>query len=205
VVAVTEWQLFEPGTTPECTTPAWYEGRERAPHLEEGAHRDRLLLAADMVRDAVDRFGVRSVVDLGCGDGGLLSLLQGLSFERDVPMWGYDLQRTNVNPAVLERNVDVRYGDVVAGEVEWGELAVTTEMLEHLVDPVEFVRRIARHARYMVASSPRTETGDSHYEFHCWAWDEPGYRAMVERGGFEVVRHEGVGMFQVLLCRSLLA
>lgn len=202
---MTEWQLFEPGTVPDCTTPTWYEGRERAPHLEEGAHRDRLLLAADMVRDAVDRFGVRSVVDLGSGDGGLLSLLQPYSFDTDTPMWGYDLQRSNVNPAVLERNVDVRYGDVVAGEVEWGELAVATEMIEHLVDPVEFVRKIARHARYMVASSPRTETGDSHYEFHCWAWDEPGYREMVERGGFEVVRHEGVGMFQVLLCKSLLA
>jgi hypothetical protein len=163
------------------------------------------MLAADMVWDAIDRFGVRSVVDLGCGDGGLLSVLQPLSFERDVPMWGYDLQRTNVNPAVLERNVDVRYGDVVAGEVEWGDLAVCTEFLEHLVDPVEFVRKVARNTQYMVASSPRTETGNSHYEFHCWAWDEPGYEAMAERGGFEVVRHEGVGMFQVLLCKSLLA
>lgn len=196
---MTEWQLYEPGTVPECTTPAWYEGRARAPHLEEGAHRDRLVLAADMVRDAVDRFGVRSVVDLGCGDGGLLSLLQGLSFERDVPMWGYDLQRTNVNPAVLERNVDVRYGDTVAGEVEWGELAVCTEFLEHLLSPHEFVRRVGKNSRVIVASSPFTETDKSHYEHHVWAWDVPGYRALIEQAGYHVERHETTSMFQVLL------
>ncbi len=195
---MTEWQLYEPGTIPDCTTSAWYEGRARAPHLEEGAHRDRLLLAADMVRDAVDRFGVQSVVDLGCGDGGLLSLLQPLSFETDTPMWGYDLQRTNVNPAVLERNVDVRYGDVVAGEVEWGELAVCTEMLEHLLEPHEFVRRVGERSRVIVASSPFTETGASHYEFHTWAWDMPGYRALIEQAGYHVERHETTSMFQVI-------
>jgi 2-polyprenyl-3-methyl-5-hydroxy-6-metoxy-1,4-benzoquinol methylase len=196
---LTEWRLFEQGTTPEHTTPAWYEGRARAPHLEEGAHRDRLLLAADMVRDAVDRFGVRSVVDLGCGDGGLLSLLQETSFERDVPMWGYDLQRTNVNPAVLERNVDVRYGDVVAGEVEWGELAVATEMLEHLLDPHEFVRRVGARSRVIVASSPFTERPGSAYEFHTWCWSIEGYRALIEQAGFHVERHETTSQFQVII------
>jgi 2-polyprenyl-3-methyl-5-hydroxy-6-metoxy-1,4-benzoquinol methylase len=195
---MTEWQLFEPGTVPECTTSAWYEGRERAPHVDQEAHRGRLVLAADMVRDAIDQYGVRSVVDLGCGDGGLLSLLQPYSFEHDVPMWGYDLQRSNVNPAVLERGVDVRYGDAVHGQVEWGELAVCTEFLEHLVTPHEFLAWVRSHARVIVASSPFTETGQSHYEFHTWAWDMPGYRALVEHAGFEVVRHETTSMFQVI-------
>lgn len=196
---MTEWRLFLEGEIPHCTTPEFYEGRARAPHLEEGAHRDRLLLAADMVRDAVDRFGVRSVVDLGCGDGGLLSLLQETSFERDVPMWGYDLQRTNVNPAVLERGVDVRYGDAVNGEVEWADLAVCTEFLEHLLSPHEFVRRIGAHSRVIVASSPFTETDQSHYEFHTWAFDMAGYRALVEQAGFHIERHETTAMFQVLM------
>lgn len=196
---MTEWRLFPEDTVPECTLPAWYEGRARAPHLEEGAHRDRLLLAADMVRDAVDRFGVRSVVDLGSGDGGLLSLLQPFSFEMDTPMWGYDLQRSNVTPAVLERNVDVRLGDVVAGEVEWGELAVATEMLEHLLDPHDFVRRVGAHSRVIVASSPFTETDQSHYEFHTWAFDMDGYRALIEQAGYHVERHETTSMFQVVL------
>lgn len=196
---MTEWRLFPEGTVPECTLPSWYETRARAPHLEEGAHRDRLLLAADMVRDAIDRFGIRSVVDLGSGDGGLLSLLQPLSFESDTPMWGYDLQRSNVTPAVLERNVDVRLGDVVAGEIEWGELAVCTEMLEHLLDPHEFVRRVGAHSRVIVASSPFTERPGSAYEFHTWCWSIEGYRALIEQAGFHVERHETTSMFQVIL------
>lgn len=199
---MTEWQLFESGTVPECTTPAWYEGRERAPHVDQDAHRGRLVLAADMVRDAIDQYGVRSVVDLGCGDGGLLSLLQPYSFEHDVPMWGYDLQRSNVNPAVLEREVDVRFGDAVNGAVEWGELAVCTEFLEHLVDPHGFVRRVGEHARVIVASSPFTETDQSHYEFHTWAFDMAGYRALIEQAGYHVERHETTSMFQVILGRK---
>lgn len=200
---MSEWQLFEPGTVPECTLPSWYETRERAPHVDQPAHRARLELAADMVRFAVDQYQVRSVVDLGCGDGGLLSLLSSCSFEHDVPMWGYDLQRSNVNPAVLEREVDARYGDVVAGDVEWGELAITTEMLEHLLEPHEFVRRIAQQSQVIVASSPFIETDQSHYEHHVWAWDVPGYRSLIEQAGYHVERHETTSMFQVILGRKL--
>jgi 2-polyprenyl-3-methyl-5-hydroxy-6-metoxy-1,4-benzoquinol methylase len=197
---VTEWQLFETGTVPEWTTPQWYSGRERAPHVEQSAHRGRLLLAADMATQAIHNDStLKSLVDLGCGDGGLLALFQPLSFERDVPMWGYDLQESNVAPAVAERDVDVRYGDVVAGDIEWGDVAVTTEMLEHLLDPHEFVRRIAQHSRVIVASSPFTETDQSHYEFHVWAWDQAGYIALIEDAGFHVARHQTVDMFQVIM------
>lgn len=183
-----EWQLFPPGTIPEWTTPAWYADRERAPHLEQGLHQGRLRLTAAMVRAA----NPADVVDLGAGDGGLLSLI------RDIPAWGYDLQPTNLDGAT-ERGVDVRYGDVVEGNIDWAELAVATEMLEHLVDPHRFVRRIADHARWIVASSPWTETGQSAYEFHTWCWDQDGYRALLEQAGFRVRRHETVDMFQVIL------
>lgn len=197
---MTEWQLFEPGTIPEWTTPQWYSDRERAPHVEQSAHRGRLLLAAEMATQAIQADPtLKSLADLGCGDGGLLALLQPLSFDRDVPMWGYDLQETNVRPAVAEREVDVRYGDVVAGDIEWGDIAVTTEMLEHLLDPHEFVRRIAQHSRVIVASSPFTETDQSHYEFHVWAWDISGYIALIEQAGYEVARHQTVDMFQVVM------
>jgi len=185
---VAEYRLFPEGTIPEHTTPSWYADRERAPHLEQGIHQGRLHLTAQMVRAA----NPADVVDLGSGDGGLLTLI------RDIPAWGYDLQPSNLDGA-RERGVDVRYGDVVDGDIEWAELAVATEMLEHLVDPHDFVRRIAAHAEWIVASSPWTETADSHYEFHCFAWDMDGYRALIEQAGFQVVRHEKADMFQVIL------
>lgn len=183
-----EYRLFPEGTIPEYTQPAWYAKRERAPHLEQGAHQGRLHLTAAMIRAAQPA----TVVDLGAGDGGLLSLI------RDIPSWGYDLQPSNLDGA-WDRGVDVRYGDVVTGNIDWAELAVATEMLEHLVDPHGFVKRIAEHAKWIVASSPWTETDQSFYAYHCWAWDLDGYRALIEQAGFEVVRHEQADMFQVIM------
>jgi 2-polyprenyl-3-methyl-5-hydroxy-6-metoxy-1,4-benzoquinol methylase len=194
---VTAWRLFEEGTVPPWTTAEWYAGRDRAPHVDEAVHKDRLLLAARMVDDAARDRGFPTLVDLGCGDGGLLWLLA----QSLVPLdraWGYDLQQSNVAPGVKERHVDVRYGDVVNGEIEWGEIAVATEMLEHLVDPHAFVRRIAEHSRVLVASSPHTERPGNAYEFHTWAFDLEGYHELLEQAGYEVVAHETTGMFQVI-------
>jgi len=187
-----EWRLFEPNTTPECTTPEWYADREHAPHLEDG-HRPRLQAAASLVAQAAITLDAATVVDLGAGDGGLLSLLGPA-----LTAWGYDLQPTNI-AAAAGRGVDVRYGDVLADDVEWGQIAVCTEMLEHLVDPHGLVRRIGERAQALVCSSPRDERPGAAYEHHCWAWDMPGYRAMVEAGGWSVIRHMPVGRFQVLL------
>lgn len=212
-----EWQLFDEGTVPEWTQPSWYEGRERAPHLEQDLHRPRLLEAAEQVNAAAEKYGCDSVVDLGAGDGGLLQLLYAGKHSRwnGINAWGYDLQPTNVAGA-KERGVPVFHGNVIAGveflgrseggteqtlPIDWGQIAVATEMLEHLLDPKAFVREIAAHARVLVASSPHTERPGNAYGFHTFAWDLDGYRALMEQAGFEVVRQEPVGMFQV--CTSV--
>lgn len=190
-----EWQLFEPGTVPEYTTPEWYLGRDRAPHLDEEMHRPRLELAARYVAELAGEYGCASVVDLGAGDGGLLSLLAEQA--PGLEAWGYDLQPTNVAGAI-ERGVHVARRDVIARVPAWGEIAVATEMLEHLLDPHAFIQRIARRAAVLVASSPWTETPEAHYGYHTWAWDQDGYRALLEHAGFQVARHEVTGMFQVI-------
>jgi hypothetical protein len=187
-----EWRLFPEGTIPEYTRPEWYAGREHAPHLEQVGHRDRLMATASLVARAA-MGGRRTLVDLGAGDGGLLSLLGPA-----VAAWGYDLTPENLQ-AAKERGVDVRLGDVVEGDVEWGQIAVCTEMLEHLVDPHGFVRRIAQHAEALVCSSPWLERPGSAYEFHTWCWDLDGYRALVEQAGFRVLRQQYVHGFQLIL------
>lgn len=194
-----EWQLFQPDTVPECATADWYAGREAAPHLEQPVHRERLLLAASCAMSMVHRFRLESVVDLGAGDGGLLSLLP-LEILGGPRSWGYDLQPANVE-AAARRGVRVELRDVVASEPEWADVAVATEMLEHLVDPAAFLARIRQNCRFLVVSSPWDETGERHYEFHLWAWDTVGYEELISRAGFEIMRHEPVGRFQVLLAR----
>jgi hypothetical protein len=189
---MSEWRLFEDGTVPECTTADWYAGRERAPHLEEESHRPRLLRSSSLAAQLAMNHNLRTLVDLGAGDGGLLSLL-GPAMRG----WGYDLAPANVE-AAKGRGVDVRQGDVVEGPVEWGQIAVATEMLEHLVDPHAFVRTIAANVKALVCSSPWNERPGAAYEFHTWAWDFDGYRALVEQAGLEVVNHDAVGPFQVI-------
>jgi len=190
---VAEWRLFEEGTVPECTTAAWYLGREHAPHLEQELHRGRLVKAANLVAQAALSLNLRTVVDLGAGDGGLLSILGPA-----LTGWGYDLAPANVQ-AAKSRDVDVRLADVLADPVDWGEIAVATEMCEHLIDPYRFVKTVYENTRALVASSPWNETPASHYEFHTWAWDMDGYRALMEQAGWVVRHHERVSMFQVLL------
>ena len=192
-----EARLFAEGTVPECTTATWYQGRESAPHLEQPGHRERLFLAASFVAEAVHAHGAGSVVDLGSGDGGLLSLLPPAEYAGP-ETWGYDLCPANV-AAAAERGVHVELLDVIAGEPRWADVAVATEMLEHLIDPHSFLRRVREHCRFLVASSPWDETAEQHYEFHTWAWDPPGYIAMLDEAGWRVIYLEPVGRFQVVL------
>jgi SAM-dependent methyltransferase len=189
---VHEWRLFDEGTVPEHTRPGWYVGRGHAPHLEEG-HRPRMEYAAAFIAEAAFSRGLRTVVDLGAGDGGLLSLL-GPAFTAH----GYDLMPENIR-AAKERGVDVRFGDVLEDNIEWADIAVCTDMLEHLVDPHRFLRSLPDRVKVLVCSSPRDERPGAAYEFHTWAWDMDGYRALVEQAGFTVQRHRPVDRFQVIL------
>ena len=184
-------RFFEAETIPEHTTTTWYEQRERAPHLEQSGHRGRLELAASFVRQAVADYGATSLSDMGAGDGGLLSLVQG-----EIDTWGYDLMPANVEAAQRERGVNVTRADILQDDVAYGDLAVFTEVLEHLIDPHQVVAECP--SRLVVASCPDNETRDCHYEFHTWGWDMAGFRALFEQGGYEVVRHESIG-FQVLM------
>ena len=199
---MTEYRFYPDGIPP-VSTFEFHEHRERAAHLEQPVHRPRLLKAAEFVGEAVTR--LRSglpksvtVSDLGCGDGGLLSIVQGLP---RVSAWGYDFAPANVagwaERGVSAEAVDVFNGD--RGRVDLGDVTVMTEVLEHLADPHEAVRWVAGGSRFLVASSPWGETPDYHDECHSWAWDLDGYRALVEQGGFRVLRQEKVSWFQVVL------
>lgn len=196
-----EFKLFE-GDLAEVSTFNFHEHRERAPHLEQYVHQGRLRLAADMVREAVDRVEGRTtspatIIDLGCGDGGLLSLISRLPF---VTAFGYDFQPSN-EQGWVERNVNAKAMNFLDFDnVSDADVYVMTEVLEHLTDPHGFVRKIrARGDRVqLVASSPWTEHAGSHDGCHAWAWDEEGYKQLMWQAGFKVVRHETTGMFQVL-------
>lgn len=189
-----EWKLFN-GTNPEFAKADWYQDIESAHHLEEDHHRDRLLAAFDMVNIAI-KMGGKTVVDLGCGDGGLLQLLK----ENSIKSWGYDLMPKNIDYSVNVRGVDARYTDFKNDEIEYADIAVMTEVLEHLEDPHGTVKNIP--SKFLITSSPYNETDQHHYEFHLWAWDNQGYKDLIVQGGYEVIDLKNIsGWSQIVLSK----
>lgn len=195
-----EWKLFD-GDTPYVSTAEFHEHRERAPHLEQGHHQARLYTAAQFVRDAVDADGgTVSVSDLGCGDGGLLSIVQ------DIPgvsrAWGYDFAPAN-QAGWEERGVDGRLADVFGVDrkrIELGRLTIMTEVLEHLANPHGILNWVALHSNFLVCSSPYDESAADHDECHAWAWDVDGYRDLVQENGWRILQHQPLDYkFQVIL------
>lgn len=210
-----EHRLFPAGAVPEVSTPEFHAHRDRAPHLEQPGHRPRLLRAAQLVMDAADRYapgGGRwhestpwpvTVSDLGCGDGGLLSLVRRMVARA----WGYDFQPSNA-AGWAERGVTAAALDVFGADrdkVRLGDVTVMTEVLEHLADPHGAARWVAGRSRFLVASSPWDETPQAHDECHAWAWDLDGYSRMLAAAGWSVLRHEPVGRFQVVLAERVAA
>jgi len=194
-----EYKFFTENV-PFVSTAEFHRDRERAPHLEQGMHIPRLYAAADLVRRVARDDPDLQVSDLGCGDGGLLSLIQ-----NDVKLaWGYDFAPANA-AGWVERGVAARSLDVFNtqwDEAVYGDLVVMTEVLEHLADPHGVLKRL--HAedevQWIVASSPRNETPESHSGEHAWAWDVTGYVTLFEQSGWHVTMHVMPdGYFQVIL------
>lgn len=193
---MTEHRLYDPASPPEWLDPQWWRDREHCNHLESetGAHRARLEQAAALAERAAKAAGRQhingqpAVVDLGAGDGALLSLLpeplRHVSF-------GYDFIREDVRYANAVRGVKVWIRNIthaIAREssIALGPVVVLTEVLEHMADPHGFLAKLAARdeVRYVVASSPFGETPEQHEWNHAWAWDEHGYAAMFEAAGF---------------------
>ena len=197
-----EYRRFAPGES-TVSTFAYHEHRERAPHLEQGMHRGRLLVACELIIEYASehRAPITHVVDLGCGDGGLLQLLQ--PYEHDDPRidaTGYDFAPANIE-GWADRCVDGQSLDFVTGwdKIELADLYVMTEVLEHLEDPHGAAQRVAERRAALVCSSPWVEHEGSIDGSHAWAWDMPGYVAMLEGAGFQIVRSERVTWSQVHL------
>ena len=189
-----EWRFFD-GTAAEVASFEFHEHRERAMHLESPIHRPRLEMAANLVLVA-HNLGARTFSDLGCGDGGLLSLVGDGSTG-----WGYDFAPNNA-AGWAERGVKAEALDVFGADrdrVSFGDVTAVTEVLEHLSDPHAAVAWIGEHSRFIVASSPWDEGPWHHDECHAWAFDRDGYRRLITSGGYRILQHRDAGRFQVVL------
>jgi hypothetical protein len=175
------------------SSQAFHENRESSDHLHEEGHRERILRVASWVNGLLATHGQDLyIVDFGCGNGGLLSQLTGTA------MSGYDFCLANVKEAqALGRPVAFR--NFVADPPESCDIAVMSEVLEHMDDPHAFLGGL--DTMYLVASVPCGETPESHYEYHLWGWDMEGFAQALYRSGFDVRHHELLGSTQIVVAQ----
>lgn len=187
-----ESRLFDPADPPEWLDPEWWRDRPHWDHLGSptGAHVARLRAAADLAwKASLNHADSAGVIDLGAGDGALLSLLP--DWLRKIS-FGYDIIRADVLHANNVRGVKVYLRNVAKAlsrehvTLELSPVVVLTEVLEHMANPHGFLRLLhARpEVRYVVASSPLQETPEQHEWNHAWVWDLLGYRDMFRQAGF---------------------
>jgi predicted TPR repeat methyltransferase len=190
---VTEWKLFDEDNPPEVLDP-WFLSRQPWMDLEnQPGFGQRAALVTGMVRNAVGSPGpygpILTVTDLGCGDGSMMWRLRDLP----VTMLGYELGAGDFVYA-QSRGLDVRRANILDGvelngrPMMYGDLVVASEVVEHIADPVQFLRSIP--GGNLIVSSPSLETGEWHNGIHVWAWDEEGYADMVRRAGWDVFHQE---------------
>src|SRR5512134_690379 len=163
-----EHRFYPIGETPIVSTAEWHAPRARARHREEEPHGGRMHQALDFARIAAAD-GAASLVYLGAGDGGFLSLVA--THLPQLAAWGYEFTPANIEGA-RERGGTVHQADFLTQELESADIAVITEVHEHLDDPHGEVQRIRwEGGRWLICSSPVGETPESHDEAHVWGWD----------------------------------
>jgi 2-polyprenyl-3-methyl-5-hydroxy-6-metoxy-1,4-benzoquinol methylase len=119
----------------------------------------------------------------------------------DLKIWGYDLCPANVEEA-KGRGSDVELIDfILESDLKYPQLVVCTEVLEHLVDPDAFLKKLLDNGvRYVIASSPNYETPTDHEEYHLWVFQGDSYADMFSEIGYEVVKHEK-SVFQFVVAK----
>jgi hypothetical protein len=176
---VAEWRLFD-GDPPAFCDPEHLRGQPWMRLEHQPGFKQRADMVAALVRETAATAGAASITDLGCGDGSLLAMLADV----DCPKWGYEIGDGDVTAGRL-RGLDIRQASILdSGQLEYGELLIASEVLEHLADPEGFLRGLP--GGLLVVSSPSMETGDWHNEIHAWAWDFEGYWDLVRRSGWMV-------------------
>jgi len=159
----------------------FHKDRPAAHHMEQPENKIRLLCTAALVEYATLCHNVESIVDCGCGDGGLLQYLKQRGIGNSV---GYDFHGPGVKYARDARGVSANYANFLENleMLTEADLTIMSEVLEHLDDPHTTLQRIS--SSWIVVSSPNNETQYGHADEHQWVWDRDGYVNMISKQGW---------------------
>ena len=174
---------------PHSHDAEWYKDREAVDHINQPGHRPRLLQVQDFLFGILQQKPSATICDFGCGNAGLIREIETKTSNQ---IWGYDLWPANVEDAHLKGNKDnVFYKDfIVESDIKYPDIAICTEVLEHLVDPDTFIKKLLDNkVEYIIASSPDYETPTYHAPFHLWVFNGDSYKEMFTDAGWKVTLH----------------
>lgn len=185
---------------PHSHDAEWYKDREVADHINESGHRPRLMQVLDFLLQILEQHPDLSICDFGCGNAGLIREIESKVSNK---IWGYDLCPANVEDAATKGNQNVFYKDfVIEDDITYPDIAICTEVLEHLVDPDTFIKKLLNNGvKFIIASSPDYETPSYHAPFHLWVFNGDSYKEMFVDAGWNVVLHHK-DYFQYIVAQS---
>ena len=177
------------------STQEFHNDREEADHINQPNHRPRLLEVASLIEELCKKEKIKSWIDYGCGNGGLLSVVDCVPHKK-----GYDFMPKNVE-AAQKLGRPVTFKNFLEDEPEKCDLATATEVMEHLQDPHGFVRKLK--CKYLIVSTPEGEHPHGHYEFHVWGWNRQGMHDLLTNNGYEVMKDAGGGGTMIIVAKKI--
>jgi 2-polyprenyl-3-methyl-5-hydroxy-6-metoxy-1,4-benzoquinol methylase len=174
---------------PHSHDAEWYKDREAVDHINQSNHRPRLLQVQDYLIELLAKHPNYTICDFGCGNAGLVREIQSKVSNK---IWGYDLCPANVKDAHSKGNENnVFYTDFINdNNLEYPDIVICTEVLEHLVDPDAFITKLLNNGvKYIIASSPNYETPTNHEPYHLWVFNGDSYKEMFIDTGWDVITH----------------
>lgn len=175
---------------PHSHDAEWYKDREAVDHINQAGHRPRLMQVKHYLSQILsNNLELKTVCDWGCGNGGLIREIE--AEIANVNIWGYDLCPANVVDAESRGSKNIIYTDFINdNNVQYSDIAICTEVLEHLVDPDAFIKKLLdNNTKYIIASSPDYETPSYHAPFHLWVFNGNSYAEMFTNVGWNVQIH----------------
>lgn len=185
---------------PHSHDAEWYKDREAVDHINQSGHRPRLLQVQEFLLQIVEENPDYTICDFGCGNAGLIREIESSISNK---LWGYDLCPANVEDAHSKGSKNVSYTDFINDDsIEYPDIVICTEVLEHLVDPDSFIKKLLENGvKYIIASSPDYETPTQHEPYHLWVFNGDSYKDMFTDSGWNVLLHHR-DYFQYIIAKN---
>jgi hypothetical protein len=152
----------------------------------ENTQRDRVMKARSIIEtignELIGEQAIAKIVEPGCSTGDISGWFS---------QYGHEVIGIDVTPgacrAARERWPRMEVIEGIAEDMEPidCDVLVLCEFLEHIDDPIAFVKAWGPHARFMVIGHPLVGDGHDQEVGHVWAYTPDDYRAWFPLAGHE--------------------